>query len=59
MNIAKFLKGTTTIGELENMPNRYIQVFYKEYVNMLKKKKKREAHEAEQIQDEIEDEIGG
>lgn len=59
MNIAKFLKGTTTFGELENMPNRYIQVFYKEYINMLKDAEKREAHEAEQIQDEIEDEIGG
>jgi hypothetical protein len=35
MNLAKYLKGATTMTELENMPNHYIHTIYKEYVNFL------------------------
>lgn len=59
MNLSKFLKGTITIGELENLPNRYIQVIYKEYDTTMRNKELREANEAEQVQDEIEETMGG
>lgn len=59
MNLAKFLKGTTTMVELENMPNRYIQVIYKEYVDSLKSKVKSEAMATENMQEEMEEVLGG
>lgn len=59
MNLAKYLKGTTSIGELMNMPNRYIQVIYKQYVTMLNDKEKSEANQAEQMGDEIEEAMMG
>ena len=49
MNLAKFLKGTTTIGELEKMPNRYIQTIYKEYVTTMNDPKATESIAAEQM----------
>lgn len=55
MNIAKFLKGTTTIGELLTLPNRYLQVFYKQYVNMIMDEEKKKAFESEQAGDEFMD----
>ena len=59
ISLTKFLKGCTTIGELMNMPNRYLHTIYKEYVEMLKGEEKRKQNEAEQVEDEIEDAIGG
>lgn len=59
ISLTKFLKGCTTIGELMNMPNRYLHTIYKEYVEMLKDEEKRKQNEAEQVEDEIEDAIGG
>ena len=59
ISLTKFLKGCTTIGELMNMPNRYLRTIYKEYVEMLKDEEKRKQNEAEQVEDEIEDAIGG
>ena len=59
ISLSKFLKGCTTIGELMNMPNRYLHTIYKEYVEMLKDEEKRKQNEAEQVEDEIEDAIGG
>ena len=55
MSLSKFLKGSVTITELENMPNRYIQVLYKEYVNMLKDPKLQEQNVAENMNDQIEE----
>lgn len=59
MNLAKFLKGCTTIGELVNMPNRFIHGIYKQYVDMLKDKEKSENNAAEQVEDEIEEALTG
>lgn len=59
MNIAKFLKGCTTITELMNMPNRYLHTLYKQYVEMIMDKDKSEQHGVEQMQDELEDAMGG
>lgn len=59
MNLSKFLKGTITMRELENMPNRYIQVIYKEYDTSLRDPKRKAMMEDEAITDEIEDAMGG
>ena len=59
MNLSKFLKGTTTMSELENMPNRYIQVIYKEYVDTIRDKSKSEGVAAEEFQDQMEEMLGG
>lgn len=59
MNIVKYMKGCTTMTELMNMPNRYIQVIYKQYIEMLKDKEKSEAHAAEQMEDDIQEAMGG
>lgn len=58
MSLCKFLKGSTTISELENMPNRYIQVLYKEYVNMLKDPKQQESLAAENMTEQLEEAMG-
>lgn len=57
MNIARFLKGTITFRELENLPNRYIHTFYHEYVDMLKDEAKKKNKESEDVSDEIEDKL--
>lgn len=59
MNLAKFLKGTTTMGELENFPNRYIQVIYKEYVDTIKDREKSENKSAEEVEEQMEELMGG
>lgn len=53
MNLAKYLKGSTTIRELEEMPNSYIHTIYKQYVNMLQDEKAREAHASEEAMEEM------
>lgn len=59
MNLAKFLKGSTTMTELMNMPNRYLHIIYKEYVNMIMDKEKSEAHQSEQMMEEMESAMMG
>lgn len=59
MNLAKFLKGSTTIGELMNMPSKYIQVIYKQYVDTINDKEKSENHANEQATEEIIEAMGG
>lgn len=59
MNLAKFLKGTTTMGELENFPNRYIQVIYKEYVDTIKDREKSENKSTEEVEEQMEELMGG
>lgn len=63
MRLSKFLKGTITIGELEGMPNRYIQAFYREYVLNMEKNKNNDGNQSsgsvEDIEDEIEELMGG
>lgn len=53
MNLSKFLKGTTTIGELELMPNRYIQTIYKEFVTASQDPKAVESMAAEEMVEAI------
>jgi hypothetical protein len=55
MNLSRFLKGTITIGELENMPNRYIHTFYKQYTDMLKDEEAQKAKAAEDMVEEMAD----
>ena len=43
MNLAKFLKGSTTIGELQNLPCSFIQTIYKEFVDSSKDPDKQQA----------------
>lgn len=59
MNLAKFLKGTTSIGELELLPNKYIQVLFKQYTTTLLSKDAQEKLVAEQVSDEVEESMGG
>ena len=62
MNIAKFLKGTTTIGELGSMPNAMSHTLYKQYVEFLKKpdeSNEKKGAVAEEMQEQIEDMVGG
>ena len=59
MNLTKFLKGCTSIGELMNLPNIFVHTIYKEYAEMLKDQEKSKNHAAEQVEDEIEEAMGG
>ena len=62
MNIAKFLKGTTTIGELGSMPNAMVHTLYKQYVEFLKKPEdsdEKKSAAAEQMQEQLEEIAGG
>lgn len=55
INLAKYLKGSTTIGELENLPSSYIHTIYKQYTIMLKDPKLQEAQAGEEVMDEMQD----
>lgn len=59
INLTKFMKGCTTIGELMNMPNRFIHGIYKEYINTLKDPEKADIQAAEEVKDQIEEAITG
>lgn len=49
MNLSKFMKGATTISELENLPNSYIQTIYKEFTEFSRDTKAQEGAQAEQM----------
>lgn len=49
MNLTKFMKGATTISELENLPNTYIQTIYKEYTEFMRDSKAQEGRQAEEV----------
>ena len=53
MNLAKFLKGSTTIGELMKMPVRYLEVMYKQYFETMNDPKLAEAAANEQATEEV------
>lgn len=55
IGLAKFMKGSTSLTELENMPNRFIQTLWKLYVDTMRDDKKKEAMESEQMMDEMTD----
>lgn len=48
-----------SISELENLPNRYINVIFKEYVETLKNKDKQEALAGEEMVEQLEETMGG
>lgn len=47
--LARFLKGSTSVGELMNMPNRFLQVLYKEYLNFMNDPERQKAAAAEEV----------
>ena len=59
INLSRHLKGTTTIGEMNNLPNRFVQVIYKDYVDFLKDPERQKMMAGEEIQDQLEEAMGG
>jgi len=57
--LSHVIKGRITIGELENLPNRYIQVVYKEYVETLRNKDKQDAAAGEEMEEQLEEAFTG
>ena len=49
------MKGIITIGELENLPNRYINVIYKEYFENMRNKDKQEALAGAEMEEQLEE----
>ena len=49
------MKGIITIGELENLPNRYINVIYKEYFETMRNKDKQEALAGAEMEEQLEE----
>ena len=59
MNLSKFLKGSNTIGELQNLPCSFLQTIYKEFVDSAKDPNAQKAMAGEQMQDMLEEAMGG
>ena len=59
INLSHVLKGRISIGELENLPNRYIQVVYKEYVETIRNKDKQDAVAGEEMEEQLEEAFTG
>lgn len=59
MNIAKFLKGTITIPQLENVSNRSLQIYYREYYKMVTDPKLTEQFAKEQAGEQLIEAMGG
>lgn len=57
MNVVRFVKGCTTIKELEELPSRYLHVLYKEYLLVQFDDKLKKAHEESSAVEEIVDEM--
>ena len=57
INLAKYLKGSTTLTELDEMPVYMIHTIYKEYVNFLQDQEKQDQHASEEVMDELEDQL--
>jgi hypothetical protein len=55
INLSHILKGRISIGELENLPNRYIHVIYKEYVETVKNREKQGVIENEEMEEQLEE----
>lgn len=53
INLVKYLKGCTTIGELERMSNRMIHTIYKSYVNYLKDPEQQKSAAAEEVLEKL------
>jgi hypothetical protein len=59
MNLTKFIKGTTTIGEFENLPNRFIHVIYREYIRTMTNEDGVKNIVAEETVENLEETMGG
>lgn len=55
MNVSRFLKGTTTMVELENMPNWKSHTLFKEYTEFMNNEEAQQARQQEEMADNIED----
>lgn len=53
--ISRFLKGCTSIHELDNLPARYIQAIYNQYSIFAKSQEAQQAAASEDIVEELED----
>ena len=47
--LARFLKGSTTIGELMNLPNSFVQYVYKEFIKFSNDPERQKAAAAEEV----------
>ena len=59
INLTQVVKGRCSIGELENLPNRYIQVVYREYVETLRNKDKQDAAAGAEMEEQLEEAFTG
>ena len=58
-NLVKYMKGCTSIRELEELPNSYTHTIYKNYVDMVTSQKDADAQAEEEIMEEITESMGG
>ena len=49
------MKGSTTLTELENMPNKFLQTLWKLYIDTMRDSKSKDAVASEEMMDELED----
>ena len=49
------MKGSTSITELENMPNKLLHTLWKLYIDTMTNEKKQQAAAMEQTMDDVED----
>ena len=58
-NLVKYMKGCTSIRELEELPNSYTHTIYKNYVDMVTSQKDADAQAEEEVMEEITESMGG
>ena len=59
INLVKYMKGCTSIRELEELPNSYTHTIYKNYVDMVTSRKDADAQAEEEVMEEITESMGG
>ena len=59
INLVKYMKGCTSIRELEELPNSYTHTIYKNYVDMVTSQKDADAQAEEEVMEEITESMGG
>ena len=61
INLVKYMKGCTSIRELEELPNSYTHTIYKNYVDMVTSQKDEDAdaQAEEEVMEEITESMGG
>jgi hypothetical protein len=59
IGLARFIKGSVSVKELMELPNGFSHTVFKQYFESTKTKEGQEALGAAEMEDEIEDIIGG